>query len=265
MRIHAGVVLLALAGASAAPAAAQAIHPVLDVKRGYLLGAPVNGAWRNGERVAPQVRAGRRYRVFGAAGLVGVSTGGRATSFDAPCPETFGVELSPEREAGEVAVDGAWNLLPRRVAYLSPAAAAGYAGAVRQILVQHGIRNPVAMVTGAMRVDLEGDGTDEVVVAATRGTGDGGWSAGAGDYSIVFVRKLARGAVRTIMLEEEYHPRASEQAVPNAYTIAGAWDLDGDGRFEIVIRGGYYEGDWTTLFRVRGTTAQELVTAGCGA
>ncbi|HYJ79392.1 MAG TPA: hypothetical protein VEW03_07330 [Longimicrobiaceae bacterium] len=264
MRIHPSLVILALACASA-PAGAQGIHPVLDVKGGYLLGAPVNGTWRDGQRLAPQVRAGRQYRVFGAAGLLGVSTGARAVSFDAPCPETFAVELSPEREEGEVAVDGGWNVLPRPVVRLSPTAAAGYAGAVRAILLRHGIRNPVALVTGAVRVDLEGDGTDEVVVSATRDTGDGGWSAGAGDYSIVFVRKLAGGVVRTIMLEEEYHPRASEQAVPNQYVVAGAWDLDGDARFEIVVRGSYYEGGWTTLYRVRGLAAQDLVTAGCGA
>jgi hypothetical protein len=266
MRTPTHAVLLALTAALAAPAAnAQVLHPVLDVKGGYLLGAPVNGTWRDGEHVARQVGAGRRNRVFGPAGLLGVSTGTRAESLDAPCPETFGVELSPEREAGEVAVDGGSNPLPRRVIRLTAAAADGYAGAERQILAQHGIRNPVARVTGAVRVDLDGDGTEEVIVSAFRRTGDGSWSVGAGDYAIVFVRKLVGGVVRTLMLEQEYHPRARRPATPNEYTIAGAWDLDGDGKSEIVIRGRYYEGGWTTLYRIRGTAAQKLVSVGCGA
>lgn len=265
MRAHVRAALLALACSWSAPAPAQALHPVLDVKGGYLLGAPVNGTWRDGQHVARRVGAGRRYRVFGPAGLLGVSTGTRAESMDVPCPETFAVELSPRREAGEVAVDGGWNVLPRPAVRLSAAAASGYAAAVRQILLQHGIRNPVARVTGAVRVDLDGDGTDEVIVSAYRETGNGSFSVGAGDYAVVFVRKLVGGTVRTIMLEQEYHPRARGETTPNEYKIAGAWDLDGDGAYEIVVRGSYYEGGWTTLYRLRGIAAQKLVTVGCGA
>ena len=266
MQAHTRAVLLGLVCVvGAKPAAGQSIHPVLDVKSGYLLGAPVNGTWREGQHVARRVGAGRRYRVFGRTGLLGVSTGTRPVAGEEEvCPETFGVKLSPPREAGEVAVDGGWNPLPRPATRLSAAAASGYAGAVRQILTQHGIRNPVARVTGAVRVDLDGDGTQEVVVSAYRETGNGSFSVGAGDYAIVFVRKLVGGVVRTVMLEQEYHPRATGETTPNEYTIAGAWDLDGDGGYELVIRGSYYEGGWTTLYRVRGTTAQKLVSVGCG-
>jgi hypothetical protein len=266
MRAHARAILLALLPTLAAAAArAQAIHPVLDAKSGYVLGAPVNGTWRDGQHIARQVGAGRRYRVFGPRGLLGTSTGTRPQALEEACTETFAVELSPAREEGEVAVDGTWNVTPRPVIHLSAAAAAGYAGVVRQILAAHGIRNPVARVTGAVRVDLDGDGTEEVIVSASRGTVVDGWAAAAGDYSVVFVRKLVGGAVRTIMLEQEYHPRANSQAVPNEYAVAGAWDLDGDGGSEIVIRGRYYEGEWTTLYRIRGAAVQNLVTAGCGA
>jgi hypothetical protein len=40
--------------------------------------------------------------------------------------------------------------------------------------------------------------------------------------------------------------------------------VDGDGGSEIVVRGSYYEGGWTTLYRIRGTAVQPLVTVGCG-
>jgi len=266
MRAHARAVLLAMVPIlAAAPATAQAIHPVLDAKSGYVLGAPVNGTWRDGRHVARQVGAGRRYRVFGPAGLLGVSTGTRAQALEEACTETFAVELAPSREEGEVAVDGGWNVLPRPVTRLSAAAAARYSGVVRQILVQHGIRSPEVHVTGALRADLDGDGTEEVVVTAYRSTGNETSTVEEGDYSLAFVRKLVAGSVRTIMLEQEYHPRAHDETTPNEYAIAGAWDLDGDGTLEIVIRASYYEGGWTTLYRVRGSVAQNLVSAGCGA
>src|SRR5215208_3874448 len=85
-------VLLGLAcAAGATPGAAQAIHPVLDAKSGFVLGAPVNGTWRDGQHVARQVGAGRRYRVFGQDGPLGVSTGSRAAAGEDVCPETFAV------------------------------------------------------------------------------------------------------------------------------------------------------------------------------
>jgi hypothetical protein len=120
-------------------------------------------------------------------------------------------------------------------------------------------------VTGAVRVDLDGDGTEEVIVSAHRQTADGAFHVGAGDYGIVFVRKLVAGTVRTLMVEEEYHPRARGETTPNQFTIAGAYDLDGDGAMEMVIRGRYYEGEWSTLYRLAGTTVRKLVSAGCGA
>ncbi|HET7229218.1 MAG TPA: hypothetical protein VFJ16_04415 [Longimicrobium sp.] len=267
MHARTRAVLLACALGAAVPARAEAqtLHPVLDVRSGFLLGAPVNGTWREGQSIARQVRAGRRYRVFGAAAELGTATGARAVSLDVPCPETFNVELAPERNGAEIAVDGAWNVSPRRVIRLSQAAADGYRDAVRQIVARHGIRNPDPRVTGAVRVDLDGDGTEEVIVSAHRQTADGTFHVGAGDYAIVFVRKLVAGTVRTIMVEEEYHPRAAGETTPNHYAIAGTWDLDGDGVMEVMIRGQYYEGGWTTLYRIRGTTARKLVSAGCGA
>jgi len=263
---HPTLLSLACALAASASATAQTIHPVLDVKGGYLVGAPVNGTWREGQAIARQVRAGRRYRVFSGTAEIGTRTGTRAVSLDVPCPETFDVTLEPRRESGEIAIDASWNVLPRRVTWMSQsAAAASYAGAVREIVARHGIRNADARVTGAVRADLDGDGTEEVIVTAHRQTADGSFHVGAGDYAIVFVRKLVAGSVRTIMLEEEYHPRAAGETTPNKYAIAGAYDLDGDGVMEVVLRGSYYEGGWTSIHRIRGTTARKLVSVGCGA
>lgn len=267
MRRFARPLLVGCVVATAArPASAQqAIHPVVDAKRDYLLGARVNGAWRSGPQISSRVQAGRRYRVFGPIGKLGVATGGRAESdADGSCEDLYRVELAPEREAGEIAIDAPWAVIPRRVTRLSAAAAAGYNHAVREIVARHGIRNPVPRVTGAVRADLEGDGTEEVIVWAHRETAGGGMQVGAGDYAVLFVRKLVNGSVRTIMLAEEYHPRAKGGTTPYQYTLAGVYDLDGDGVSEIVIRGRYYHGGWTEVYGLRGTTKRRLMGEGCG-
>jgi hypothetical protein len=254
---------LALLLALATPAAAQRVQPVLDVRNGYVLGVVVDGEWRDATREASAVRGGERYRVFADGRLLGASKGAPAKSWEEPCPETFGVDLSPEWKEGDFAVVGAWSVRPRPVRR-GDASLPAYRAEVRRLLVSYGIANPVVRITGVTRADLDGDGTEEAIVSATRMSTEDGHYVVAGDYSMLFVRKLVNGTPRTVMLEEEYHPRASHVEILNTYTLAGVYDLDGDGTYEILVHGHYYEGDWTTVYRLRGATAKPLASAGCG-
>lgn len=270
MKIRAAGVVVGMAALLGAAAAARAgdgqprVRPVVHAPSGYLLGGTVNGAWRDGKTVARLLRGGERYRVYGRHAALGTSTGRRPVAAEPDiCPETYRVRFSPARAGAQVALGGAGNALPRPVVRLD-AAAPVYREAVRQLLVRRGIPRPDVRVTGIVRADLEGDGRDEVIVSATRGDLRRGIRVDAGDYSLLFVRTLVDGAVRTVMLNDEYHPTASNEKIINAHTVAGVLDVDGDGAYEIVTYSRYYEGDWATLHRVRNGRKQELATAGCG-
>jgi hypothetical protein len=254
---------LGLAGAARLEDGQRRVHPVVDVSSGYLLGGTVNGAWRDGKALAPLLRGGERYRVYGAGGALGASPGTRPRVIDEICSETFLVRVRPARDTAGIAVGGEWNALPRPVARLDPAGAV-YREAVREIVARNGIRNPQVRITRLLRADLDGDGRDEVIGSATRGRSDVGIRVEAGDYSLVFVRTVVGGAVRTLALAEEYYPAASNEKILNTHTIAAVLDLDGDGTMEVVTRGDYYEGDWGTIHRVRGGRKEELASAGCG-
>jgi hypothetical protein len=262
-----GSILLLLAAAVAAgsaQAAAQRVRPVVDARDGYLLGVVVNGAWRDAEHAASMVRGGERYRVFAGGRAAGVATGSRPEPGE-PCGDARFVKLTPEVEDADVAVVGSWNVRPRAVTP-GDAASPAYAADVRGLARAHGIASPEVRITRVVRADLDGDGTEEAIVSATRAEeAQLGWAAHAGDYSMVFVRKLVRGVVRTIVLVETYHPRSSPNAVPWVHDLGGVYDLDGDGVYEIVLRGRYYEGGSTGIYRIRGTTADTVAESGCGA
>jgi len=256
------LLLAAVVAAGSARAAAQRVRPVVDARHGYLLGVVVNGVWRDPERAASMVRGGERYRVFAGGRAVGVATGSRPTPGE-PCDDTRFVKLTPELEGADVAVVGGWNVRPRAVAP-GDAANPAYAADVRRLARAHGLANPVVRITRVLRADLDGDGTEEAIVSATRVPEQLAWDARAGDYSMVFVRKLVQGVVRTIVLEETYHPRSNPTAVPTVYDLGGVYDLDGDGGYEIIVRSMYYEGDSAGIYKIRGTRAVAVAGSGCG-
>jgi hypothetical protein len=240
------------------------VTAVVDLRGGYLVGGTAGGRWMSGDSLQGRVRTGERYRVIRGGRVVRTATGQRPRPMDDDvCSETYTIPIAQKAEEDELAVNGAWNLFPRPVARLDPSSAV-YREAVRAMLVRGRIRAPQVRITGLWRADLDGDGRDEVIVSATRGRADRGINVDAGDYSLVFVRKVVNGAVRTLPLVEEYHTRTSSEDMLTEHTVGGVLDLDGDGTMEIVVRSNYYEGGSTGIYRVRGAEAREVAATGCG-
>jgi hypothetical protein len=123
---------------------------------------------------------------------------------------------------------------------------------------------PDVQIARAHTIDLDGDGIDEVVVAATRLTSQDPTDAAAGDYSVVAVRKTIKGVPTVIELAGNYFPQAGDFAAPNTYRVLGILDLNGDGALEIVVNGAYYEGASTGAYQVEGNAARALLTTSCG-
>lgn len=273
-KIGAIVAVTVAAGLSSAlvlsvPAADAPIVPVVDARLGYLLGGTRNGKWINDKDTARALKGGEPYRVYGFSTLLGATTGSKTRTDEAPCNETHWVRLQRNYN-GVVAVGGKWNALPRRFRVQNTQQKV-YRDEVARILRQRGIKNPKVNITQLWRVDLEGDGIEEVLLTATnyKGMKAGPYSisanAGAGEYSIVTLRKIVNGKVQNIPVAGEVYPKAKVFNAPNAYTVAGVYDLNGDGKMEIVVNSNYYEGGATSVFEVQGGTVKEVIATGCGA
>ncbi|MEO5952949.1 MAG: hypothetical protein ABIQ44_10845, partial [Chloroflexia bacterium] len=122
------------------------------------------------------------------------------------------------------------------------------------------------------RIDLEGDGVMEAVVSATYWSGDHdpqaligpSPDAKAGDYSILFMRKVVQGQVKTVVLAENVYTQDAEFVAPNQFRVRGIVDINGDGKMEVLMYGAYYEGHWTSVFEITGTQFKEVMSCGCG-
>ena len=269
-------VLQTVSGVSSAP---KGVFPVLLVydgsaERGAVMGGIIDGRWVDAAAMVPRVKGGERYTSPNLNISATTHTGGKLIPVEeGPCQDYREVPLSPSLEFIEgdeeqkLALVASWNPRPRRPTVLSFANPT-YRQVVADFLRAKGIQKPEVKITRLMRVDLEGDGQDEVILSATRhGFGDLSQitpNAAAGDYSILLVRKIVAGKLQTFALEAEVYPKGKEFNAPNIKTYRDVLDLNGDGRLEIVFSSDYYEGSYTGVYDWQRTKFVEVIGTGCG-
>lgn len=240
-------------------------HAIVDAENGFLLGAAAGGRWLDAESAAPALTAGGTYRIYGLDGPAGEFPAGPAESYGDPCPDTLYVPLV-EGGAG-VALGGGGNAMPRMPALIDPSHRV-YREAAAAWLRDQGLETPMAELQQIIRVDIEGDGVDEVLLSASYQAPRGEEAipgAQAGDYSFVLLRRLRGDKVETLGLDSAVYADARPGDINYHHRVSAILDLNGDGIMEIVIVAGYYEGIGTGVFDLRSGKPELVLETGCGA
>ena len=160
IKIVVGVVgLLICAGATASE-----LHPIVEVRSGYLFGATFNGKWMKAEEAAKALPGETTYQVYGLTQSLGQAKGGKPKpSEEDVCSDVLTVSLSSKPEKGVIALAAPWNALPRKPR-ASDTTQQVYSDAVRDFLKTKGIEQPKVKIESILRMDLDGDGEDEVLI-----------------------------------------------------------------------------------------------------
>jgi hypothetical protein len=253
----------------AAPAAA--VFPIAyswgwSPQTACLLGSATEGGWRNPDTTAVLLSGSQTYQLYGPAGTLGSASGEPPLPAEAgPCEGIYWVSFSEiATEQPFVALDAAAEALPRE-ARAQDTTQAVYREAVAEVLRQEGLSEPQINITQLFRVDLEGDGIEEVLLTATHYEEPGLPVINRGDYSLVLLRQLIDGQVETTLLESQIYPRAEQFAGPDTFRIGGILDLNGDGVLEVAIESQYYEGAGVIVYQLSNGQFVPALSCGCGA
>jgi hypothetical protein len=259
--------LLAILLLLSATAMAADLHPIVEMDTDYLFGGSADGKWIKAEKAAKSMKGRTSFRVFGLTQEVGKATGDKPKSPKAEaCPDMLTVSLPSTPNDGVIALSAPWNALPRKPQIADPTQQV-YVDAVREFLESRRISDPKVKITRILRVDLDGDGEEEVLINATNYfTKDNDVSSdkpALGSYSIVLLRRAVAGKVQTELVAGEVYAK-DESTTPNVYEVPAVLDLNGDGKLEVIVHSQYYEGSATTIYDCSGGKCKAALSVECG-
>ncbi len=249
----------------AAISAQSKVVPIIDMKIGGLLGGVQNGKFVDAKTAFSGLKANQDYGLYSLE--IGAEEGEMKITISAPetpCEDFYWI--SSEREANSgiaVGANATWNLVPQAAKKISLTDKT-YLNIVGGILKSKGLPRAKPRMEQAVRVDLDGDGVEEVLLSASSYPESPQPSAKAGDYSFVLLRKIVGGKVQNIMIAEEYIKKNIDFGAPSKFELSAVADLNGDGKMEIVLYGAYYEGSGATVFEMKANKPTKVLETGCG-
>ena len=187
---------------------------------------------------------------------------GKAPESSPTCDSFFiGTDANLD-EIGMVAVLDGWDITKRDVTEL-PAKNQFYQQVVIDWLTAEGVSSPELGSLQIFRVDLEGDGADEIFISATRLDGSQ-HTTKAGDYSVVLMRKVVGNDAVTIpLVADVYSSKELEIIFPRTYSLANFIDLNQDGVLEIVVGIEKWEGFGAIIYQVNRQDVIQALKAEC--
>ena len=188
--------------------------------------------------------------------------------------------------AFEAPLPGGWYPKPRPANALNTANAT-YTKILKDYLGKHGLPDATPQIMQLFKVDLDGDGMDEVVIVAQNLIGRDSkimtWERDTplfssqgiprdtkkGEYSLVLVRKVVGGKVNEIPIYQHITLKNNvfgdagwrPPLLTQVYQFA---DVDGDGIMEVIIGMNSPEGVSYQAYTIKGNKAVEIPIKGAG-
>jgi hypothetical protein len=232
-----------------------------------LLGGYRDGAWMGTEQASAFIDINDDFRLYildgleQAAGLVSLQRGSGPAQLCSQ-PEYI-LRMDGMVLPLSVGLNSGWPAYPRPVEWLS-SQNEFYLQAVADYLGSAGLSEPQVTIQQVLRADLDGDGADEVLIAASHFVETTGHDVSPGDYSLILMRGFVNGQVVTQPVVSEVYTTGASLAYPASYSIQGILDANADGRLEVLVHRQVWEGQGAILFELQDGWLEEALRQVCG-
>lgn len=252
-------------------AAQNKVVPLINLQVKGLMGGVENGKFLDAVTTVSKIPAQTKYKIFepGKVSVAEMIFTKPSNSMDV-CDDFYGfgeADFNKTENSKGIAVgaNAAWKIIPRQPEKIN-LSDPEYKKAVSGALRAKGIVTKTIKLTQAFRIDLEGDGVEEVLIAATNYAGGVSSSAKKNEYSFILLRKVISGKARNIVVSGDFMTKKVDFGAPSEYAISSIADLNGDGQMELVIYAQYYEGGSVEVFEMKAGKLSSVKTlnVGCG-
>lgn len=246
---------------------------------GFLIGGLIDGAWYSAEDFYSRKVVemdGFEYEAYIDDKKSGVFKGSKPIypidgnkleedkyNLDYAIVELYNVDK--QKVDYDIALKHSWPLFPRAYKRQDPTQPV-YEEILKNALIQQGLENPVSEIKEIIRVDLDGDGSEEVIMTASNAKENEFEKVKKGDNAIVLFRNVVGGKVQQQVLDHYLLIDEPEQSTLYRvlFETAQIADLDGDGIMEVIIRSWYYEGEYYSVFKLINNKLERVATNGWG-
>ena len=228
------------------------VLPVISVGSSEVIVGVVNGQWVDGKNISSHLK-NIEYSVYNFDEVIGT---GSAILLE-------GNLINQKLSEGIDPVGVLWGLATKhnpvpRKAYKHKGDIDIYKRLVKEYMDEEGLLELSPDNIDVLRVDIEGDGVEEsIVINSERSDNEA--------FSIVILSKLVGSTVKNIVLSRESAKHAGgeyadgEPLLADPYFVSGIFDLNGDGKMEIILEGYGFESIRIKVFEIKGNDAVNII------
>ncbi len=226
-----------------------------------VVGGSQNGSWISPADVVDDLALDTEYQLYTAFDFQGSITG-QELAYEPICDQYYLSLNSFSITESAVGISGDWPVLPRIPMELSTDLEV-YLQAITAWQIEQAPSQPIPVIDKIWKVDVEGNGTDEVFINGTRFAEPSGHHVEPRDYSVVLMRTVIGSDVITVKLVGDYYSETIENQFPWTYNLAFIGDLNADGKMEVVVGLSRWEGTGVMVFEIDGEEVQLVLSVKC--